>query len=247
VEDAVRTFANNSKWSLRQLYVILCEHILSHSVFGSFEAFCADFLPKLLQFRNEKVANIRVLLARVVTTHLTNNEFFKANRTAPISNELDLTVQYLQHDPDNDVKAFFGHLLTPNPDYTNDSSRMQDDASFELRDEQNSSDRIDSSGDGNTSKDHVLMMETSPPPPPPPPLPSMSSMPPPRVPPLQTTLSATPVIIYSGSGDGSASKEEDEDEEDEIIDKTKIDQLRLDQPMEEFSSGSSVANNDELY
>jgi hypothetical protein len=73
VEDAKRTFADSSKWAMRQLYVVLCEQILTRSVFKSFESFCNDFLPKLLLFRNEKVANIRVLLARVVTTFLMNN------------------------------------------------------------------------------------------------------------------------------------------------------------------------------
>lgn len=73
IEDAIRTFANSSKWSFRQLYAVLCEQILANNVLGSFETFRDELLPKLLSFRNDRVANIRVLLARVIAKYLLND------------------------------------------------------------------------------------------------------------------------------------------------------------------------------
>lgn len=54
----------------------MCENMLRHPDQVDFDAFCRDFLPKLFSFRNEKVPNIRLLLARFIATHLMNNERF---------------------------------------------------------------------------------------------------------------------------------------------------------------------------
>lgn len=54
----------------------MCENMLRHGDQVDFDAFCRDFLPKLFSFRNEKVPNIRLLLARFISTHLMNNERF---------------------------------------------------------------------------------------------------------------------------------------------------------------------------
>ncbi len=53
-------------------YVVLCESILINKAYSDIEAFSKDFLPKLFAFRNEKVPNIRVLLARVIKNQLLN-------------------------------------------------------------------------------------------------------------------------------------------------------------------------------
>jgi hypothetical protein len=77
IDDIIRTFANNNKWSFRQLYVVICDLILKERAYSDINAFCIDFLPKLFSFRNDKVPNIRVCLAKVIANHmLTTGKIF---------------------------------------------------------------------------------------------------------------------------------------------------------------------------
>ena len=52
------------------------------------------------------MANIRVLLARVISTHILSLEYFQ-NGSCPLANDLDMTIQYLSNDQDSDVKNYF--------------------------------------------------------------------------------------------------------------------------------------------
>ncbi|CAF0880913.1 unnamed protein product [Brachionus calyciflorus] len=106
IDDVIRTFANSNKWTFRQLYVVLCEQILSTKAFNDFELFTRDFLPKLLQYRNERVPNIRVLVARVLSTYIINHELFLNGKSALVG-ELELAIQYFSNDPDSDVRSHF--------------------------------------------------------------------------------------------------------------------------------------------
>lgn len=86
--------------------MILCENILSTKAYNSIESFSKDFLPKLLSIRTEKVPNIRVLLARVISTHILTLEYF-SNGACPLANDLEMTIRYLSNDQDVDVKNYF--------------------------------------------------------------------------------------------------------------------------------------------
>jgi serine/threonine-protein phosphatase 4 regulatory subunit 1 len=66
VNDVTRSFADSSKWTFRQLYVYLCESLLKNKIYTDLDQFTRDFIVKLLTFRDDKVPNIRVLLARII-------------------------------------------------------------------------------------------------------------------------------------------------------------------------------------
>lgn len=114
--------------------MILCENLLKYPDQVDFDAFCRDFLPKLFSFRNEKVPNIRLLLARFIAVHLVNNERFAAIcgvkqkswsdaegegsatssagngseiKSSQLQSELELTIHYLANDKESDVKCYF--------------------------------------------------------------------------------------------------------------------------------------------
>lgn len=73
INETQEIFAKNTKWSLRQLYVVLCENILQQNA-DSIENFTKDFLPSLLNLRNDQVANVRICLSRVLANLLNDNE-----------------------------------------------------------------------------------------------------------------------------------------------------------------------------
>jgi len=128
VDDVIRTFANSNRWTFRQLYVVMCENLLkskdSQQSQVDFDAFCHDFLPKLFSFRNEKVPNIRILLARFISTYLVNNEYFVQAKSSQLASELDLTVHYLANDKENDVRSYFASVYCKQLELTNDESRQ---------------------------------------------------------------------------------------------------------------------------
>ena len=51
----------------------MCEQMLTTKACKDKRSFARDFLAKLLLFRNEKVPNIRVLLARLIFNHFVNS------------------------------------------------------------------------------------------------------------------------------------------------------------------------------
>lgn len=103
----------------------MCENMLKYPDQVDFDAFCRDFLPKLFSFRNEKVPNIRLLLARFISIYLVNNERFEVicqvkpkscndsghenveMKSSQLQSELELTIQYLANDKESDVKCYF--------------------------------------------------------------------------------------------------------------------------------------------
>lgn len=58
--------------------MVLCDLILKEKAYSDLNEFCVDFLPKLFSFRNDKVPNIRVLLAKVIANHIlySGSDFF---------------------------------------------------------------------------------------------------------------------------------------------------------------------------
>ncbi|RMZ95186.1 serine threonine- phosphatase 4 regulatory subunit 1 [Brachionus plicatilis] len=173
IEDAIRILGNSDKWTLRQLYVMICEQILATNAYNDFELFTRDFLPKLLQYRNEKVPNIRVLVARVLTKYIINHELFLTGKSALVG-ELELSVQFLSSDSDSDVRNYFPQSKTQNcVTQRNDEIKTRVDSANKMD--------ISSSSDSNQKQEEKM----------------------------------------------SQDDEDDDDDEDEIIDKTKINQLKI--------------------
>ena len=174
IEDTVRILGNSDKWTLRQLYVMICEQILATKAYNDFELFTRDFLPKLLQYRNEKVPNIRVLVARVLTKYIINHELFLNGKSALVG-ELELSIQFLSSDSDSDVKSYFPKFNTRN------CAPVSHDEYKACVDGANKMD-ISNSSDSNQRYEEKMSQDE---------------------------------------------EEEEEDDEDEIIDKTKINQLKI--------------------
>lgn len=106
MDDVIRSFANNTKWSFRQLFVFFCENIFKEKAYENLDALSNDLLPKLFLLREDKVPNIRVCLARVISTYILNLEYF-TNCKNSISNELETTIELLNKDKENDVRSYF--------------------------------------------------------------------------------------------------------------------------------------------
>jgi hypothetical protein len=240
VEDSIRTFATSNKWSFRQLYAVLCESILERKIYKNFESFADAFLPKLLLFRNDKVANIRVSLARCVVNYLIEEYFKQQHKNAQtlsplILNEIELTMHYLLKDQDSDVKLYMS-ILKENYNYhNNNSSSVESEENFEevvgpasvkMNHQENELEKSyemkeSSNFSNNNITKEVLMMETSPP---------------------ASNVNIANVIYTDDSDDQTSSTnniknfnknsnlihdEEDDDDEDEIIDKTNLNQLKI--------------------
>jgi serine/threonine-protein phosphatase 4 regulatory subunit 1 len=60
-----------NSFSLSTRYTTLCSQILEQNA-DNFQAFSCDFLPHLLSLRNDKVPNIRLSLARVLSNYMGN-------------------------------------------------------------------------------------------------------------------------------------------------------------------------------
>lgn len=118
VNDVIRTFANNPKWSFRQLYVFFCENILKEKAYVHLESLCTDLLPKMLSLRYDNVPNIRVCLARVISNYIIKLDYF-INSNQPIINELKLTIEFLNKDKEYDVRT---HFIPSNK--LNDSNKL---------------------------------------------------------------------------------------------------------------------------
>jgi serine/threonine-protein phosphatase 4 regulatory subunit 1 len=141
IEHVFRSFANSSKWSFRQLFATLCEHILATKAYKSIESFSKDFLPKLLSIRHEKVANTRALLARIISTHILHLDYFR-NGSCPFADDLEMTIQYLSNDQDSDVKSYF-------PWSSASSSSLQ--GAVATKQQQNESPALPQTSDNNNS------------------------------------------------------------------------------------------------
>ena len=231
---------NYKPFKIKFRFVILCENILASKAFNSIEAFSKDFLPKLLLIRSEKVANIRVLLARLISTHILSIEYF-SNGSCPLAGDLEMTIQYLRNDQDNDVKSYFywsnnaneKAMLPPYDElFRNKINENVNSANAELNLETKNSnfiyncselekiDIINSTSSASTSVSTMSEMTSS----------------------NENTPNFTSVsnikgrkVVYGASKNQEDDdedevenmEEEDDDDEDEIIDKTKINQLKI--------------------
>ena len=247
-------------------FVCLCENILTSKAYTSIESYSKDFLAKLLSFRTDRVANIRVLLARVISAHILSLEYF-LNGACPLANDLDMTIQYLSNDRDSDVKSYFSWSQNANektslPPYdelfknklndTTNSNSSNNNSTNEATNSTNSN--TDESANNSTSGTTDLNLETknsnfiyncnelekidlinnnssntsnsassieAP---------SASVTSPSDVNVETNTTTSVKGVVYDDDDEEeheNMEEDEDDDDEDEIIDKTKINQLKI--------------------
>lgn len=96
------TFAHSKKWKLRQTFVFLSWELLVGKALP-IEQFASDVMPHLLDLSWDPVANVRLVVAQTVVTHMINNEYFRD----PENQHYDLlesVLRRLQTDEDIDVR-----------------------------------------------------------------------------------------------------------------------------------------------
>lgn len=207
LDDVIRTFADNNKWSFRQLFVFLCKNIFKEKAYSSYEALSRDILPKLLSLRNDVVANIRVCLARVISTYILNIQYFTSS-VDPISSELEITVNSLSKDKESDVRSYFGSCDEYND--SNYSSLPPYEDVVNLTNKQNKeqqNNQTDCDDNKNNLKEYEIQNDCR----------------------LNDSLNLinAQVISYNNTDDVEIDEEDDEEDDDEIIDTTKVGQLKI--------------------
>jgi len=108
IEDLNSQMAESNKWIQRQTYVLVCEQLVgNHSL--SIDLFIDKMLEHLLNLSEDKVPNIRLVLARTVAHTLWPIAQFRSHL------RVQQTLEDLQSDKDKDVRnqALAVSLETP--------------------------------------------------------------------------------------------------------------------------------------
>ncbi|KJE96097.1 serine/threonine-protein phosphatase 4 regulatory subunit 1 [Capsaspora owczarzaki ATCC 30864] len=108
----IEQFACGPSFVSRMNYVQICQHFVE---VVAPEAFTTRFLPSLLSLANDRVANVRLSLARLITQTLLVRDYFVALSTSDAV--FQSTLQQLRTDRDRDV-AYYANLA-PGSDSTN--------------------------------------------------------------------------------------------------------------------------------
>uniref|UniRef100_A0A0C9QI75 Ppp4r1_0 protein n=1 Tax=Fopius arisanus TaxID=64838 RepID=A0A0C9QI75_9HYME len=99
--------ANSSKWTCRQTYARLCEFLLLSGAISG-ERFAKDMLPSLLNLSSDVVPNVRLFVARTLTTQALKIR----NRMGPEHfEEISQKLRVLRQDPDRDVRKVAGSVF----------------------------------------------------------------------------------------------------------------------------------------
>lgn len=204
LNDVIGTFATNNRWVFRQMFVFLCENIFKEKAYGDLDELSNDILPKLFSMRDDVVANIRVCLARVVTSYILNIEYF-TNCTNPISTELDITIEQLNKDKESDVRMFF-HFEEPAEKTS--LPAYEEAINFSNENKENINTALTTSGNSSHLQDYDISSNND------------------RLNDSLNLISAQ-TISYGSNEDVEIEEEDDDDDDDEIIDTTKVGQLKI--------------------
>lgn len=97
-------FAHNPKWSRRQTFVFVAGRVFADGVMDV-EVYCDHLLPALLSLAQDRVPNVRLAVAEVMTNHIVGHDAF-SDPTVPEAALVMETYSRLQRDPDRDVRYF---------------------------------------------------------------------------------------------------------------------------------------------
>lgn len=100
LEQLHQKLCQSKKWTFRQLYILICENIVQ-SVALPVDTFREKLLPPLLALAKDKVNNVRLTLARVLSSELFQ-KYFDGKPS-----DLEETVELLAGDEDKDVRSYF--------------------------------------------------------------------------------------------------------------------------------------------
>ncbi|XP_038602576.1 serine/threonine-protein phosphatase 4 regulatory subunit 1 isoform X1 [Tachyglossus aculeatus] len=104
MNELVERFGRGPKWSGRQTFVFVCQTIIEDDCLPM-DHFAAHLMPQLLNLANDRVPNVRVLLAKTLRQTLLEKEYF-VNSANTHQEAVEQTLMALQMDRDNDVKYF---------------------------------------------------------------------------------------------------------------------------------------------
>ncbi|XP_048219066.1 serine/threonine-protein phosphatase 4 regulatory subunit 1 isoform X1 [Perognathus longimembris pacificus] len=104
IHELVENFGRCPKWSGRQAFVFVCQTVIEDDCLPM-EQFAMHLMPHLLTLANDRVPNVRVLLAKTLRQTLLEKECFLTSAGCH-QEAVEQTVMALQMDRDSDVKYF---------------------------------------------------------------------------------------------------------------------------------------------
>lgn len=104
INELVENFGRCPKWSGRQAFVFVCQTVIEDDCLPM-DQFAVYLMPHLLTLANDRVPNVRVLLAKTLRQTLLEKDYFLASASCH-QEAVEQTIMALQMDRDSDVKYF---------------------------------------------------------------------------------------------------------------------------------------------
>ncbi|XP_060056671.1 serine/threonine-protein phosphatase 4 regulatory subunit 1 isoform X1 [Erinaceus europaeus] len=104
INELVENFGRCPKWSGRQAFVFVCQTVIEDDCLPM-DQFAMHLMPHLLTLANDRVPNVRVLLAKTLRQTLLEKEFFLTSASCH-QEAVEQAIMALQMDRDSDVKYF---------------------------------------------------------------------------------------------------------------------------------------------
>ncbi|XP_026944343.1 serine/threonine-protein phosphatase 4 regulatory subunit 1 isoform X3 [Orcinus orca] len=104
IRELVENFGRCPRWSGRQAFVFVCQTVIEDECLPM-DQFAVHLMPHLLTLANDRVPNVRVLLAKTLRQTLLEKEYFLTSASCH-QEAVEQTIMALQMDRDSDVKYF---------------------------------------------------------------------------------------------------------------------------------------------
>ncbi|KAL4838860.1 hypothetical protein H8958_022026 [Nasalis larvatus] len=104
INELVENLGRCPKWSGRQAFVFVCQTVIEDDCLPM-DQFAVHLMPHLLTLANDRVPNVRVLLAKTLRQTLLEKDYFLASASCH-QEAVEQTIMALQMDRDSDVKYF---------------------------------------------------------------------------------------------------------------------------------------------
>ncbi|XP_058412698.1 serine/threonine-protein phosphatase 4 regulatory subunit 1 isoform X3 [Diceros bicornis minor] len=104
INELVENFGRCPKWSGRQAFVFVCQTVIEDDCLPM-DQFAVHLMPHLLTLANDRVPNVRVLLAKTLRQTLLEKDCFLTSASCH-QEAVEQTIMALQMDRDSDVKYF---------------------------------------------------------------------------------------------------------------------------------------------
>uniref|UniRef100_H0UWW5 Serine/threonine-protein phosphatase 4 regulatory subunit 1 n=1 Tax=Cavia porcellus TaxID=10141 RepID=H0UWW5_CAVPO len=104
IRELVDNFGRCPRWSGRQAFVFVCQTVIEDDCLPM-DQFAVHLMPHLLTLANDRVPNVRVLLAKTLRQTLLEKEYFLTSASCH-QEAVEQTIMALQMDRDSDVKYF---------------------------------------------------------------------------------------------------------------------------------------------